>query len=185
METRAVYQTLEDRNNPNDVEQNGPFICAEKNAWLGAGYYFWDTFVENAHWWGKEVHASKGYVICKASYVFDVAKCWDLTSIDGIVEFKKAVSIMSQNGLKTEYVVRIIEHLKTSGLFVWEAVRASPIGSRASHSGYNNRVLFREGRNAHLELCPPVQICFYSKTALNLSRLKIIYPDAYVDGYLA
>ena len=40
---RIIYQTVEDRGNPDYVEQHGPFICTNKNAWLGEGYYFWDT----------------------------------------------------------------------------------------------------------------------------------------------
>lgn len=37
---RIIYQTVEDRENPDYVEQHGPFICTNKNAWLGEGYYF-------------------------------------------------------------------------------------------------------------------------------------------------
>ena len=50
---RIIYQTVEDRGNPDYVEQHGPFICTNKNAWLGEGYYFWDTIIELAHWWGN------------------------------------------------------------------------------------------------------------------------------------
>lgn len=45
---RILYQTVEDRNNPDDVEQHGPFLCTNKMAWLGHGYYFWDTFINLA-----------------------------------------------------------------------------------------------------------------------------------------
>jgi len=66
--TRKIYQTLEDRNNPDVVENQGPFLCNRKDVWLGIGYYFWDSFIENAHWWGKEGARYKNYFICESSF---------------------------------------------------------------------------------------------------------------------
>ena len=48
MGVKKIFQTLEDRNNPDEVESQGPFICTN-NPWLGKGYYFWDTFLDLAH----------------------------------------------------------------------------------------------------------------------------------------
>ena len=42
MKLRKAYQTLENRSNPDQIEEQGPFLCRHKNAWLGEGYYFWD-----------------------------------------------------------------------------------------------------------------------------------------------
>ena len=53
MGVKKIFQTLEDRNNPDEVESQGPFICTN-NPWLGKGYYFWDTFLDLAHWWGTK-----------------------------------------------------------------------------------------------------------------------------------
>lgn len=36
---KELYQTVEDRDNPDYVLENGPFKCIS-NAWLGDGYYF-------------------------------------------------------------------------------------------------------------------------------------------------
>ena len=47
MGVKKIFQTLEDRNNPDEVESQGPFICTN-NPWLGKGYYFWDTFLDLA-----------------------------------------------------------------------------------------------------------------------------------------
>lgn len=65
MKISPAYQTIEDRNNPDEVEENGP-IPGVYHPWLGDGYYFWDGFIANAHWWGK-AHVRKEYMICKAS----------------------------------------------------------------------------------------------------------------------
>jgi hypothetical protein len=49
---KEVFQTLENRGtNQTHLEQGGPYICHWENSWLGDGFYFWDTFLENAHWW--------------------------------------------------------------------------------------------------------------------------------------
>ena len=76
MGVKKIFQTLEDRNNPDEVESQGPFICTN-NPWLGKGYYFWDTFLDLAHWWGKQVH-SGNYIICQtfiednSEYILDL-----------------------------------------------------------------------------------------------------------------
>ena len=65
MNDKTLYQTVEDRNNPSEIETEGPFLCVRNNAWLGRGYYFWDTFVELAHWWGNTIYQGK-YVVCQS-----------------------------------------------------------------------------------------------------------------------
>jgi hypothetical protein len=75
---KTIYQTLENRGNLDFIENNGPFICKRNNAWLGTGYYFWESFIENAHWWGKECNNyPNGYVICKAIYTENEEKCFN------------------------------------------------------------------------------------------------------------
>ena len=60
-----VFQTLKNKGNPIEIERDGPFICRWENSWMGTGYYFWETFLSNAHWWGKS-HLNGDYVICEA-----------------------------------------------------------------------------------------------------------------------
>ena len=45
----VIYQTLEDRDNYDEVEECGPFPCCSSNAWLGKGCYFWDDEIIVAH----------------------------------------------------------------------------------------------------------------------------------------
>lgn len=35
MNDKTLYQTVEDRNNPLEIESEGPFLCVRNNAWLG------------------------------------------------------------------------------------------------------------------------------------------------------
>lgn len=79
MKATEIYQTLENRRNDEEVEKHGPYFCSERYAngiikggakepWLGEGYYFWDTRIADARWWGDTVYAQKGYIICKTTY---------------------------------------------------------------------------------------------------------------------
>lgn len=191
MVIKVAYQTLEDRDNSNYVENNGPFLCNRHNAWLGNGYYFWDSFIENAHWWGSEgAQFTKGYFICKAKYNFDETKCFNL--IDNPHHFKlfnNAKKIMHENGLyvpNQTTVARIIEHLKnTLNVFKYEAIRVYGINSKSFNSPYSNRTVFDNKHNTkYLDSLPAIQICFYSKLSLNLRDYKIIYPPEYSADYL-
>ena len=60
---KVLYQTVEDRGNPKEILNNGPFQCT-RSPWLGNGYYFWDSFIELAHWWGRQGYHGQ-YVITK------------------------------------------------------------------------------------------------------------------------
>lgn len=51
MKLTDIYQTLENRQNYSEIENNGPYFCSEKDEngilkkgvkepWLGEGYYF-------------------------------------------------------------------------------------------------------------------------------------------------
>lgn len=40
MDRRTLFQAVKDLDNPDEIEQNGPFKCRREDAWLGEGYYF-------------------------------------------------------------------------------------------------------------------------------------------------
>lgn len=193
MATKIVYQTLEDKGNIDQVENHGPFLCIRKNAWLGAGYYFWDSFIENAHWWGTEgadYCKTNSYMICEARYEFDENKCFNL--IDNPKHFKmfnNTKKLMQEKGLyipNQTTVARIIDHLKnTLQIFTYEATRVYGINSKSFNSPYSNKTIFdARYKNAYLDSVPAIQICFYSKTSLNLSKVKVIFPDEYNEDYV-
>ncbi len=181
----TVYQTLTDRGNPDRIEADGPFFCNRRSAWLGEGYYFWEYFIDNAHWWGKE-SLKTNYVICQATYIRD-EKCLDLVdNPEHLNLFREVIKIMAEKGLYKEgqtMVARVIEYLRRIGKFPFEATRVSGTGSRRLPSKYTDTIKFHARHAAFLDLCPPIQICFYSKNALQLSGYKIVHPEAYVKGY--
>lgn len=79
MKVADIYQTLEDRQNYEEIEAHGPYFCSEryqngilkkgvKEPWLGEGYYFWDSRISDAQWWGDTIYSKKGYVIWLVMY---------------------------------------------------------------------------------------------------------------------
>lgn len=181
-----LYQTVEDRENPDQIESMGPVRCNAKNAWLGHGYYFWDTFIENAHWWGKLRYRSN-YVIVKYSAT-DLAdsRCFDLHgNMEHLQAFKLILEEMRGRNLVNEKttVAHIIEFLKRTTKFTdtYDSIRACGNYSKIPDS----TLPFEPRLPALLDVNPPVQICLFSKLSMGLSRGAIVYPPRYDMEYLA
>lgn len=189
----TVYQTLKNKNNSTEVESDGPFSCNWSNAWLGEGYYFWETFLNSAHWWGK-MHCLNNYFICEATCVKTETNCFDLVGdSEHMSIFSDTVELMRKNGLiqKTTTVPRILQYLKDDiKIFHFDATRAVGFTSIASKksSKYLKKMLFelpKVGKVEHyMHYLPPIQICFYKKDSMGLNGYKIIYPDEYNNDYV-
>lgn len=183
-----LYQTLEDRDNPDYIENHGPFFCNNNTAWLGYGYYFWDAHEELGHWWGKLNYKQK-YVVCKARGTFDEF-CWDLQG-NGLhrIEFERICDELVSAGVTTKeslLVPQVIEFFKKKGKFLYDSIRALGINSISSKLNDNTiifRMLFKKDSYAYLDLKPPVQVCLIQKKALSLQHYKIIYPKDYSEFY--
>ena len=191
MAAKVVFQTLEDRDTDLDVlEDQGPYPCKWENTWLGNGYYFWDTFIENAHWWGAEIRKyHNGYIICKAICDFNDIECYDLVgNTEHIKQFGDTYEFLKAKGLanKNTTVARIIHYLKDEvKTLKYSAIRASGIKSKNYNSDFSFSLQFEKEKPTYLDLKPAIQICFFSKKSLNLRNYKIIYPPVYSDDYLA
>ncbi|WP_150452456.1 hypothetical protein [Arenibacter lacus] len=187
MEIIKIYQTLEDRDNADYIEDNGPFQCSRKNAWLGNGYYFWDTFIENAHWWGGLLYDDK-YVITEAKIDFCISTCFDLVgSAKHMLEFENLIELMKEKGLVTEKttVARVISFVKdTLQIFQYDAVRVYGIQSRSVDTTPSYRMNFELGKTQYLDFKPAIQICIYRTKPMNFRDYQIVYPDEYISGYV-
>jgi hypothetical protein len=185
--TFDLFQTLVDRNNPDDIEEFGPFKCTKNNAWLGHGYYFWDSHIELAHWWGKNSYG-KNYIICRASAYLDKT-CWDLHG-NGIHrnDFKEICEEIIDRGISTKdrlLVAHVIEYLKKNNLFFYKAIRALGVNGVSQvmadkHMVY--RLNFAAKSHVYLDLLPAVQVCLIEKSALSLQNYLIVYPEEYVES---
>jgi len=184
----TLFQTLEDRDNPEYIESNGPFDCNWPNTWLGSGYYFWDTFVKNAHWWGSVRYnvRDKNYVICQAECSFDEDTCFDLAgNTKHLMFFSEVVDFMEEKGLldrKKHTVSRVINYLRDNIDFKYEAIRVYGVNSISQRQqDYLSQMKFEKNKSQYLDFNPPFQFCIFKKTGLKLKNYKIIFPDHYID----
>mgnify|MGYP006357581213 FL=1 len=181
-----LYQTIEDRDNPDEIERNAPYLCKAKNAWLGNGYYFWDTLIENAHWWGNSHYYGSSYVIVQYSCdELSCGKCFDLQgNLEHLKQFNSYLDLLKKESLISEQdtVAKVFEFLKNKTDFLdrYEAIRA--YGHRSKkHSEF---VSFEKNKPYGLERFPAIQLCLFKKNSLNLSCGTIVYPECYCSGYV-
>lgn len=184
-----LYQTLEDRCNPEEVEQHGPYKCTRDDAWLGSGYYFWNHFIDLAHWWGRTAYPGSSYMICRQTGDIDgnpeiLDLFADLVTIDAVRQYaQKMRELFSQEKL---IVKTVLEHMKkTKVLDDYKAVRIE------GHNSTNRDELLRDqrlkfkpglGQYTYFDLVPPVQVCVYDKSVLN-DDFQVVYPDEYNVNY--
>ncbi len=189
MKIVTVYQTLKDKDYLK-VETDGPFPCKWENTWLGDGYYFWEEFVELAHWWGQ-THRNGSYIICKAICDFDDLNCFDLVGeMKHVRLFREVVEKLRNKGLIDEKttVSRIIRYWKGEfNSFTYQAIRVSGINSISPKQNiskdFSSRFIFEPDKVHYLDALPAVQFCFFEKKSLNLRDYKIVYPDHYREDY--
>ena len=191
MKVKTLHQTLADRGNPDEVELRGPFKCNWSNTWLGEGYYFWDTFIENAHWWGK-VRYNDAYIICEAHCDVDSSNCFDLVGdTDHMNYFTDSLNYLKDQSLidnKTTFA-RVLSFIKSKiPGFKFQAVRVYGIKSISDHNEdyakFRHRIMFEPAKPQYLDYKPPIQICIFEKSGLNLRNFKIVHPDEYIENYI-
>ena len=154
-----------------------PFRCVN-NPWLGEGYYFWDSFIELAKWWG-EVHYGGNYVVTETTATFGDDAVFDLVgNTEHMAVFAKYAEIL-ENNLKCEVTVaQIIEHMKrhTSFSKTYKAIRIDgrlSISKVPDNIPYIKRIRFSLDHPQYLDLLPPIQYCVFEKTDVN--PLKIVF----------
>lgn len=182
-----IYQTVEDRKNPEEIEHDAPYICDADNAWLGKGYYFWDTLIENAHWWGRSHYHYTGYVVIEFNCdSINDGKCYDLHgNMEHLSHFNKYIEILKEQSLfsEEETVAKVISFLKDKTDFLnrFEAIRAYGHNSKKNPKF----VLFdKEKKKYGLEQFPAVQLCLFKNNSLNLKGGKIVFPESYCTEYI-
>lgn len=165
-------------------------MCKWDNAWLGKGYYFWDSFMSNAHWWGKMRYNAK-YIICQAYCDFGEDKCFDLVgSTEHMSMFSDCVDLMEEKGLITDRttVTRVLNYMiEKLQIFKHEAIRAYGINSisqyEPEYAEFIYRLKFEIKKPQYLDIRPAIQLCIFSKKGLNLREYKIVFPDEYIEDF--
>lgn len=177
------YHTVEDRDNPHYIELEGPFRCEREDAWLGHGYYFWDTYQPWAHEWGKNAYKSKGYVVCSAMISNDETIMWDLYgNVAHNLEFIAALETLLESGkYKSQDEILtsdVIDFLRIKGLFHYLSVRVGDLYVQTKKVALKHPD--ERGRRAYMNVGERVQICLFEKSELTLCDFSIIFPEKYL-----
>lgn len=181
MKDTDIYQTLEDRQNYEEVEEHGPYFCCARHAngilksgvkepWLGEGYYFWDTRIADAQWWGDTVYNKKGYIICHTKYnqhsplLYDIVG--DVKLFDEFIEC--AELIKTKLNIETISFPVVLTYMRKLPDFDYKAIRVWP------HPYTVEKTVVRfPGDKLVLSKADKIQICFFDKTLLN-NPFKIV-----------
>lgn len=172
------YHTVEDRDNPDEIEADGPFKCTRRDAWLGPGYYFWDTRIMWAHKWGKDAYERKGYnyVICQAELDNSPSIMFDLFgNILHQEEFLQAYLLLKtqlDKSGKYPLVSEVLHFLHKQNLMTYKSVRAGDNGNEAYDIDFQPKREFMTIRQR-------VQICLFEKNGITLQNFQIVFPEHY------
>lgn len=182
MRTYNLYQTLENRENADEVEIYGPYICQRKDSWLGDGYYFWETFVDHAHKWGQSVYDGN-YFICQSVVDYDKIKIYDLDDTRVIKGFSKYIEFLSEkyNNKEDITVPFVIRWLRkhNNKTFDYDAIRVRGDASFLEIK----KVQFKIGKRPFLLLNPVIQVCIFNKCVIGKGNFRLIYPENYISEY--
>lgn len=178
-----IYQTIEDRGNYDEVESHGPYYCSLrdengnmkkgiKEPWLGEGYYFWDTRIDDAQWWGFQTYNMrfKGYVVCHTKYDQHSPLLFDMVgSVAMFEEFERCVDEFKNANNRTGRTKRVsfplvLEYMKREKSFNYKAIRVWPDPEMKVTNP--QIVVFFPGNKATIRRVEKIQVCFFDKTLL-------------------
>ncbi|GGK59046.1 hypothetical protein GCM10011405_03850 [Rufibacter glacialis] len=173
------HHTVEDRGNPDHVENHAPFKCESKTAYLTDGYYFWDNNLDLAHLWG-EIRIKKPYMICEAKLTLDESILLDLVGNRGDVLYLEA--LITKYGLHQLDLAGVIRYLvdinkKEKGAFEYQAIRAVDMNL----SEHYKTLKFVHSKRGWTNLNAAIFICLLTKSTVLLRDLRIIYPEEYTS----
>lgn len=174
------YQTLEDKDNIDEIELDGPFACTHRGAWLGTGCYFWDTNFDWALDWGEIAYAKKNkeFVIGQAN--IDLSKdCFDLFGVvQHQIDLTECIEVMIASrkikSAKDATISNLIQFMKNQGVFNYKSIRAADMFRNVF------RLKFRGDRPEYMIINQRVQICIIENKDVLLRPFSVIYPEKYL-----
>lgn len=177
--TTQLFHTIEDRGNYDEIRENAPYLCRRPDAWLGDGYYLWES-KKLAHWWGKK-SCGNNYVICQTQYQSQDIRIFDLHNRQEHREdLAECIEPLKKLWRRSPTVREIIQFLKEKGLFPYDAIRARhehvPLPDEQIHFTAKKESPF-------MSLHPPIQVCVLSKESLK-RPVQIIHPLIIDDNFM-
>ena len=174
------YQTLEDQDNIDHIETEGPFECRRSGAWLGFGYYFWDTNIDWAIGWGENSYKrlGKDFVIAKCKLNLE-SSCFDLVgNVQHQIDMKEIIDVMIKSkkikSVSEAIVPNVIMFMKNQGVFKFKSIRAADMHRDIV------RLQFKSDKKEYMIINQRVQICVIEKKDVLLRPFSVIFPDKYL-----
>lgn len=172
-----IFQTLEYRGNEDEVKKHGPYLCALTDAygnrktgikepWLGEGYYFGDTNIADARWWGENCYKNKGYIIGITKYDQHSPLLFDMVgNMSQLNDFFECAEYIRERGHKKKITFSyVFSILKKFANFEYKAVRVWPYPLKNS---FNEDYYIKfPGKTAAIIKLTKIQICFFDTTLL-------------------
>lgn len=175
---------MKDLFHANEFRPCSPLSLAKctNDAWLGVGYYFWESFIENAYSWGNSHYLNDGrsYQILKSEYDEHSDECLDLVdNVERIKEFNAAChDVETEAGEKAKYFYTRISLLRKYAPVYYakySCIRLLPMGGIA-----DGRLLFSDRSKAFYAPYPPIQICFWEDDnkhpKLTFAQVDVVKP---------
>lgn len=175
-----AYQTLEDRDNIDEIETDGPFRCNRSKAWLGLGYYFWDTNMDWAIKWG-EIYRSKGSDFVIGECRLDLSKdCFDLVGcVAHQKELTECVEIIKHSGKlnanQKATFPNLIQFLRKKGLFNYKSIRC------CDYPKETIKIYFGSEKKEFMVINQRVQVCVIELRDVLLRPFSVVYPKRYLN----
>lgn len=180
-----VFQTLEDKDNIDEVELDGPFFCHKKGAWLGFGCYLWDTRMEWAIDWGNFAYTKYNMDFIIGRTWVDISRdCFDLFgNVKHQSDFQEIIKVMIESKKikhDEEFIVaNVIEFMKKMNLFAFKSIRAADMRNVKK---YYFRVDKITGTTReYMVINQRVQICVINKKDVISHPFRVIYPEKYKE----
>lgn len=190
MYEKHLYQAIRAEGSTEEIEHKGPFECTRTDAWLGSGFYYWETFKEHAHWWGQQ-SLKNNYIICETHLCINRIQLYDLEDSEVIQEFEQINKELIKKYPNQKLTVSfIIKYLHTKGLLnEYSAIRARFNGSiRKNTTDINGEIMTpkmtpNSKAKAYIDLKPQIQLCLLNKSIIGEKNYKVIYSSQY-EGYI-
>ena len=177
----TIYQTVEHRHDQTEeaLIAQGPIFCESDDAWLGSGYYFWDSRIEDAHWWGKHayIRKNKSYRICQAQMTLNRLTCFDLLGcIDHVKEFFFSIdTIQKHQGAGSGILVEdVLCYMRSLPNWNYGAIRAEPSPTYSNNKSNVKPHAYFPGLNFWLAETNKVQICINDKAKVNFRQFCVV-----------
>ncbi len=171
MKNADIYQTLDYCENYELIK--GPIFCSVrytngelkrgiKEPWLGEGFYFWDTRVEDAKWWGKTIYKGN-FIIYHTTYNQHSPLLYDMVgNVQQFDDFVNAATLLKKkfNSSRISFPM-VLAYFKKDTKFNYKAIRVWPSNQNLKKSGIH----FPDNK-IELVKFDKIQLCFFDKTLL-------------------